>query len=230
MVVARVPGDASSGRCASVTSLATAAKSKAKPKAKAGPRGPAGPKGATGAAGATGATGPAGATGATGPAGAGTLGATGATGPEGPTGPQGPPGTTGFTKTLPKGETENGDWAIEADLSGTGLETGSASTSVSFDIPLAAAPEAVYVAPPTEKEEEKGEFPSDPIGCTGNVEEPGAEAGHLCVFARSELNVGATTAARPKFKIKFARHLNLSSIAWPRRLRGSIERPISRGP
>ena len=73
---------------------ATAAKSKAKPKAKPGPRGPAGPKGATGATGATGPAGP------TGPAGAaGAKGENGANGSNGSTGEPGAPGAPGTSAT-----------------------------------------------------------------------------------------------------------------------------------
>lgn len=170
---------ASTGRAASVTSLvAVAAKSKAKPKAKAGPRGPAGPKGATGATGATGPAGAAGTAGATGPAGA--QGPAGPTGATGPAGAEGKEGTTGFTVTLPKGKTLTGDWAVEADLPGTGLAEGSAATTISFGIPLETAPEKVFI--------KVGEEPLSGSGCTGNVKEPGAEPGHLCVFASSELN------------------------------------------
>jgi hypothetical protein len=149
-------------------------------------------KGAKGANGAPGATG---ATGAAGPAGPG--GAQGAGGPQGPQGPKGEPGakgengkdgTTGFTETLPKGKTETGDWTIEDHPSGAGLISGSASTAISFNIPLAAATTAVYVKAPTVEEVENHEFPTPPAGCTGNVEEPGAEEGHLCVFGAIELN------------------------------------------
>jgi hypothetical protein len=137
-------------------------------------------------AGKPGATGPAGANGTNGTNGK--DGANGTNGKDGAPGIQGPPGTTGFTKTLPKGETLEGDWAITAVLPGTGLNEGSAGTTVSFGIPLAAAPESLYVPAPTEEEEENEEFPVPPAGCTGNVKEPGAEEGHLCVFARFEQN------------------------------------------
>ena len=53
-------GDKGSNATASVVPLAGAAKSKAKPKAKAGPRGPAGPAGKNGANGAAGPQGPGG--------------------------------------------------------------------------------------------------------------------------------------------------------------------------
>lgn len=87
-------------------------------------------------------------------------------------------GATGFTKTLPKGETETGTWAIVAHLPGTGLIEGSASTAISFNIPLAAAAKLIYV-----KEKE-----ATPAGCSGNVKEPGAAEGNLCVFAAEEEN------------------------------------------
>lgn len=132
-----------------------------------------GPAGATGVLGATGPAGPAGASGKDG-----APGTPGKDGVPGEKGEKGEKGETGFTETLPKGKTLKGDWTIEADLVGTGFVEGSASTAISFGIPLAAAPEPVYV-------KESG---LTPAGCTGNVEEPGAEKGHLCVFASSEFN------------------------------------------
>ncbi len=54
-------------------------------------------------------------------------------------------GLTGFTKTLPKGETEQGDWSLVAHTPGTGLLEGSVATAIGFNIPLASAPTAVYV-------------------------------------------------------------------------------------
>jgi hypothetical protein len=78
-------------------SIATAAKSKAKPKAKTGPRGPAGPRGKTGKTGATGATGAAGPAGAAGPKGE--TGAAGANGEKGEKGTSGENGTNGVSVT-----------------------------------------------------------------------------------------------------------------------------------
>jgi hypothetical protein len=78
-------GSGSNSATASVghsTTVATAAKSKAKPKIKTGPRGPGGPAGKNGTNGAPGATGPA-----------------GPTGPAGGAGPEGPAGTTGTSVT-----------------------------------------------------------------------------------------------------------------------------------
>lgn len=148
----------------------------------------AGKPGKTGAAGPAGLAGPVGAAGAQGPAGPlGPVGPTGKEGPQGKQGESGQNGTTGFTETLPKGKTLKGAWVIDANAPGSGFE-GSASTAISFGIPLASAPEPVYVRAPTLEEEEKHEFPAPPAGCTGNVEEPGAEPGRLCVFASFETN------------------------------------------
>jgi hypothetical protein len=72
------------------TAVATTAKSKAKPKVKAGPRGPAGQNGTNGAPGATGPAGPTGPVGGTGPAGG-----------AGPEGPAGAAGTSVTSATVP---------------------------------------------------------------------------------------------------------------------------------
>jgi hypothetical protein len=142
-------------------------------------------KGKPGANGANGAQGPAGPAGATGPGGPqgppGAIGKEGASGKEGAPGKEGKEGkagTTGFTKTLPKGETETGAWAVTGHLPGTGTLEGSAATAISFNIPLAASAKPIYV--------KAGE--ETPPGCAGNVKEPGAEAGNLCVFAAMEFN------------------------------------------
>jgi hypothetical protein len=164
-----------------------------------------GVKGATGPAGAKGETGPAGAKGETGPAGA--KGETGAAGSRGETGAEGKPGTTGFTKTLPSGDTLEGNWSLTASAQGAASE-GVLTAGVSFGIPLAEAPAAVHLIPaPTSEEEGKGEFPKPPAGCTGNVSSPGAEKGNLCVFAREEHNLthkkicpaGSATAGETPF-------------------------------
>jgi hypothetical protein len=184
---------------ATATAIATVAKAKPKAKAKAGPRGPAGPRGATGATGATGPAGSTGPTGATGPQGAqGPAGTNGTNGTNGENGKPGKNGTTGFTKTLPSGETLKGDWSLTGYATKLG---GYYSTAVSFGIPLAApltdtgcptseAPCQVHlIKAPNEEQEEKGEYPPAPAGCTGNVTDPGAEPGNLCVFARDESNI-----------------------------------------
>ena len=142
-------------------------------------------KGATGAAGANGANGAAGPQGSAGAKGE--SGAAGGTGPAGPTGPQGTPGTPGaqgpegsFNKTLPSGKTLKGNWNVTTDVASVSGFEGVVEGSASFGIPLATAPAAHYFRP--------GEEPTAGSGCTGNVEEPGAEKGNLCVFAAIESN------------------------------------------
>ncbi len=187
-------GAVSKGSTSDGSMVATVAKSKAKDKTKTGARGPAGPKGATGATGPAGPAGLVGAAGAQGPAGAtGAKGETGAQGPEGKEGHEGKAGangTTGFTKVLPSGETLKGDWGLWTSVPTTGGGQEFLAGAVSFGIPLASAPAAVHIiSAPTEKEEEEKVFPVAPQGCTGNVTEPGAEPGNLCVFAREEGDV-----------------------------------------
>jgi Collagen triple helix repeat (20 copies) len=204
-----------------------------------------GAKGATGAAGAAGAAGAQGAQGLKGETGKGEKGEKGEKGDKGETGTAGTNGTTGFTKTLPKGETEKGDWS----LTSTGT-SGDVSTAVSFDIPLAQAPAVHLVKGVVMGPEAKGTgdltigsrtvtnvtgtfiagssisgagipaetfiptagsgtfelsneatasgtsvpltAPGPPAGCTGNVTNPGAEEGNLCVFPRDELSVASS--------------------------------------
>lgn len=144
-------------------------------------------KGASGAPGAPGAAGAAGPAGPQGPGGP--QGPKGEPGPKGEAGAKGENGQTGFTETLPTGKTETGDWNMDVVVSG-GEQV--ASTSASFNIPLASQmtnqnecgesgkPACVVHYVPV-----GGSAP----GCLGNVAEPGAEPGNLCVFARNETNV-----------------------------------------
>jgi hypothetical protein len=134
-------------------------------------------KGKAGSAGPAGATGPAGVQSPAGPAGAqgpaGTAGAKGETGPKGEPGAkgekgiQGEKGTTGFTETLPSGKTEKGTWSYGM----TSAESVVSTASISFVIPLAKAPTLHFV-------ETEGADPE----CPGNVEEPSADKGDLCVY------------------------------------------------
>ena len=180
-----------SGRNSNKSNLASshtlvATISKAKPKAKAGPRGPAGPAGKNGA---NGASGPAGPTGATGPG--------GAQGPGGAPGsrraPQGPAGTAGRQRhngkngtfgdePLPAGKSLTGEWTI----SGYGTGTRSAHrTAVTFAAPLSEAPAVHYINANFKWNTRKtGEQKS--TVCLGNVEKPEAAPGNLCVYATYE--------------------------------------------
>lgn len=151
-----------------------------------GPKGPAGPTGATGPAGPVGATG---ATGATGQAG---VGKEGSVGKEGPQGSEGSPWTLGGT--VPTGKMLSGDWTLSGFSHGGGIFAGGAQfTTISFALPLEKAPAVAFIKAPTEAEEENNEFPVPPAGCKGNVEKPEAESGHLCIFARVEVNAEGPT-------------------------------------
>jgi hypothetical protein len=112
--------------------------------------------------------GPAGPRGLTGGSGApGAPGKEGPPGQEGSPGKEGPPGKGGEPgSTLPSGQTETGSWsANDTELAALG--------TISFPYPLSKPPVPHLVPPggPT------------PAGCTGNVENPGANSGNLCVFA-----------------------------------------------
>ncbi len=153
---------------------------------KAGPAGPAGPAGAAGAGG-QGPQGPAGPAGAKGETGA--PGALGGKGENGAPGAPGKNGTTGFTETLPTGKTLKGEWSLIGGVSGG---FGLVATNVSFGIPLETGPTPHYIRKTgkepvfnatTEKEEEVTS-----TQCTGNVKEPKASPGNLCIYASNEEN------------------------------------------
>jgi hypothetical protein len=175
-------------------------------KAKKGPRGPKGPKGDTGPAGPAGpagAQGPAGPTGPQGPKGdKGDTGPKGEKGDKGEKGPKGDKGETGFTETLPPGKTETGTWSA---VMGPAFTT--ERVPISFNIPLAEelvneescaeetpSPTAVCQVHYINKngEESRGTFEEEFFGpspfCHGTAGEPSADPGHLCVYARLELD------------------------------------------
>jgi hypothetical protein len=91
-------------------------------------------------------------------------------------------GETGFTETLPSGETETGAW---------GVYNNSSIVSLSFNIPLASAPTATHYVNPSG--EEKVFNPALPgfefvpaTHCTGDFETPTAPPGEICVYAEQE--------------------------------------------
>jgi Collagen triple helix repeat (20 copies) len=137
----------------------------------AGKVGPAGPAGLAGPPGPSGPAGPLGPTGSPGPKGdPGVQGERGAPGPKGDTGE---PWTAGGT--LPSGKTLKGEW----NVGGYASEPQNIfKTSVSYALPLSGAPTTHYIHVGA----------SVPAGCTGSVQQPGAEPGNLCVFAASEEN------------------------------------------
>jgi hypothetical protein len=184
----------------------TASASKAKAKAKAGPRGPAGAKGATGAAGPAGPAGPQGPAAAAG--GKGETGTAGANGTDGADGTDGTSGTsattetftgskhncplggvvvksaspeaavcngkTGYTEFLPAGKTETGTWAA-----------GEGPAHIDY-VPLSFAIPIEGAGAITEKHFVKWEE-TVPGKCEGNVHEPAAAPGVLCVYAQENL-------------------------------------------
>jgi len=207
---------------ASVRPVATVAKAKSKAKSgPRGPKGAAGPTGQAGKNGANGATGPAGAPGAKGENGAaggpGSNG-TGVTstafsgekgsclegGTElvsasgttylcnGVAGAKGHNGTTGFTKTLPEGETETGAWSFAT----TGNSSQRTLASISFPIPLGSPLSAAGCQEESKvpcqahyinrNGEEIGgaeiEEQSKNPYCKGSVTDPTAEPGNFCVY------------------------------------------------
>lgn len=131
---------------------------------KTGPAGQNGTNGTIGAPGLTGATG-----------GKGEAGTTGPTGPQGPEGKQGPPGTTGFTKSLPKGETETGTWVFGGEPEN--IAEHAQAVPLSFPIPLGERLEKEHVHFVNE-----GELA--PTECDeGSVTDPKASPGNLCVYS-----------------------------------------------
>jgi Collagen triple helix repeat (20 copies) len=219
-------GGGSGGSHATLTASAAKKKSKAPARGPAGPKGAtgatgaAGPAGATGPAGAAGAKGENGAAGAPGTNGTGTEGKAGTSvtsktlapgkgdcgayggseftdGTTKTTACNGEPGTTGFTKTLPAGETETGHWDVSVPR-----ET-EAIAPISFAIPLESAigqnnvfflkvagakKEECEAEAGMEKTECEEELTKEEAACPGSVEEPKAVAGDLCVYTGRALN------------------------------------------
>jgi hypothetical protein len=145
-----------------------------------------GKNGANGAVGAAGAAGPAGAVGPSGPAGppgaAGVKGETGAPGAPGPKGErgepgeEGPEGKSGFTATLPAGESETGDWTAPPLA-----ENQTAFVALSFAIPLASGLDESHVVVVGNA--------GNGTECPGNAEEPSAAAGFICIYEGRVSNV-----------------------------------------
>jgi hypothetical protein len=174
---------------------------------KAGKTGPAGANGAQGPQGTAGANGKDGAPGANGKDGTSVTSATEPKGAHcaeggssftaadgttyacnGKAGKAGEPWTP--NNTLPSGATETGTWAT----AGQAAEYGGgfawlAEAPISFTVQLSAALEVSHVHVIK---------PGDPLpsGCTGSLEEPGAESGNLCVFVAESSGAEAVTVHR----------------------------------
>lgn len=83
-------------------------------------------------------------------------------------------GTSGFTKTLPSGETETGAWSFVASVEGRVL------SPISFAIPLSGGLGEKQVHFVTNTEVENHTATAE---CPGSAEEPEAKSGNLCVYA-----------------------------------------------
>jgi hypothetical protein len=93
-------------------------------------------------------------------------------------------GTTGFTETLPSGKTEAGVWSAIFSATAAGQAV---TAPISFNIPLAEAPEAAlftFIGPEEGEGEAKEKKAAIPSHCKGTVENPQAVPGNLCVFVR----------------------------------------------
>lgn len=161
-----------------------------------------GTKGDKGDAGGAGATGPAGPQGPAGPA--------GPQGKQGVQGVQGIPGETGFTETLPPGETETGTFAYRGSIAES--EASAINVPISFPIPLASplgqgsvhmisadGSKEIVIRETSEgpgKEEGEGEEVT-PTACgialtpAATAANPAAAPGNLCVYV---------TKSKPKMK------------------------------
>jgi hypothetical protein len=117
-------------------------------------------------------------------------------------------GTTGFTRTLPKGETETGAWSFGPLAEGLPPQF---VPVASFAIPLAAPltgtgcgenPPAStchvhFINPAGEEEFGIGEHISPSVvgACLGTAAEPAASSGNLCVYASEMTNVESANLA-----------------------------------
>lgn len=115
----------------------------------------------------------------------GTKGDKGDKGVKGDKGETGQPGP--FPTTLPAGKTLKGSWAVGGY--GTGDQT---VTDISFPYPLADAPVPHLIAPDA----------LPPPGCSGTVANPGADAGHLCIFRGSEDRIEVVGNYNPENGVK----------------------------
>jgi hypothetical protein len=93
-------------------------------------------------------------------------------------------GETGFTEHLPSGKTETGVWAL-------GIDDEASIVPLTFNIPLAEAPEFVAFVNQDGKEfsgvnEEGKPVYVTPVHCEGEAEEPTAPKGYVCVYGDTE--------------------------------------------
>ena len=108
-------------------------------------------------------------------------------------------GLTGFTETLPIGETETGTWTLVS-----GEEEAWAPISFSIPIPEALEASQVHVIAPNGKELVFNETTLEmeevtQTACTGNVAEPAAPAGALCVYEARASSPNIIRVGSPAF-------------------------------
>jgi hypothetical protein len=84
-----------------------------------------------------------------------------------------PPGQAAKAGELASGETLRGVYGLEAE------SLGAVQTAISYPLALSAPPSFNYLPP---------EAPAT-ASCPGTVDQPEAMPGHLCVYARSQVNV-----------------------------------------
>lgn len=89
-------------------------------------------------------------------------------------------GTNLFSSNAPANTTQRGAWTASAPGSPSFVVE-----AVSFPVPLASAPAFHVIG--------VGQWP--PAGCSGNVANPGAAPGHLCVFVESSFGASAVIDA-----------------------------------
>jgi len=176
---------------------------------KPGPQGPQGPAGPAGKDGTNGTSGTNGKSVVIGTATAGQCPSGGSTVEVEGSGTKKPicNGKTGFTETLPSGETETGTWAI-------GNDDGPSIIPLTFNIPLAEAPDALHYVDPSGEEvvQGTGEIVRVPAThCLGSAEEPTAPAGEICVYADEESLNSAEYGYRPE---AFFEHLYTSGATF----------------
>lgn len=139
---------------------------------------------------------PAGATGPQGPAGAqGPVGPQGETGPRGERGLTGPQGPSAF-EPLPSGETISGYFHLRMPLA-TGKR---AAIGVSFPAQLTSEPTNLGYAPGSASTQIDS-------ACTGNINEPTAPAGKVCIYPRGNSGAGEYQASERNewgFTVSFA--------------------------
>jgi hypothetical protein len=175
-----------------------------------------GPAGKEGPAGKNGVSGSAGLPGPQGPPGVGVEGKLGKEGAEGEEGREGKPGTEGkpgkegkegipgatgepwaLNSVLPSGATETGAWGSWPPEVSTPENSKHVYASISFPVALSAELDETHVHFIGEHEGAGEPKENLPAGCTGNVKDPKALPGNLCVYGGMISNVQVEVIETP---------------------------------